>query len=51
MENEAEVNVPVVATANNATIRQYLAVATTGTFSSASFSIVIVKNLLAGQLF
>lgn len=40
-----------LATANNATIRQYLAVATTGTFTSASFSIVIVKNLLAGQVF
>ena len=40
-----------LATSNSATIRRYLAVATTGTFTSASFSIVIVKNLLAGQVF
>jgi len=33
-----------LATANNATIRRYLRVATTGTFTNAVFSVVLVKN-------
>lgn len=40
-----------LATANNATIRRYLRVATTGTFSNAVFAVVIVKNEIAGQVF
>jgi hypothetical protein len=37
--------------ANNATIRRYVAVATTGTFSNAVFNVALVKNTLAGQVF
>lgn len=40
-----------LATANNATIRRYLRVATTGTFSNAVFAVVVVKNEIAGQVF
>lgn len=40
-----------LATANTATIRRYLRVATTGTFSNAQFAVVIVKNATAGQVF
>jgi hypothetical protein len=40
-----------LATANNATIRRYLRAVTTGTFSNAVFSVVVVKNEIAGQVF
>lgn len=42
-----------LATANNATIRRYLraVTVTTGGFSSLAFSVVIVKNEIAGQVF
>ena len=36
-----------LATAGNATVRRYLRVATTGTFSSATFAVVIDRNLSA----
>ncbi len=36
-----------LATANNATIRRYLRVATTGTFSNAIFAVTVVKNEIA----
>lgn len=42
-----------IATANNATIRRYLraVTVTTGGFTSLAFSVVIVKNEIAGQVF
>lgn len=40
-----------LATANNATIRRYLRAVTTGTFSEAVFSVIVVKNETAGQVF
>lgn len=40
-----------LATANNATIRRYLRVATTGTFSNAVIAVGVVKNPIAGQVF
>lgn len=40
-----------LATSNGATVRRYLRVATTGTFSNAVFSVVVVKNEIAGQVF
>jgi hypothetical protein len=40
-----------LATANNATIRRYLQVDTTGTFSSATFALVLNRNLAAGTAF
>lgn len=40
-----------LATSNSATIRRYLRVATTGTFSNAIFSVVVVKNEIAGVVF
>jgi hypothetical protein len=40
-----------IATANNATIRRYVRVATTGTFSSAVFQVTFVRNEIAGIVF
>jgi hypothetical protein len=40
-----------IAIANNATIRRYVAVATTGTFSNAQFAVQLTKNAIAGQVF
>jgi hypothetical protein len=40
-----------IATANNATVRRYLRVATSGTFSSAVFAVVLVRNEVAGVVF
>lgn len=40
-----------LATVNTATIRRYLRVVTTGTFSNLTFSLVVVKNAIAGQVF
>lgn len=40
-----------LATANNATIRRYVRVATTGTFSSALFQVTLVRNEIAGIVF
>jgi hypothetical protein len=40
-----------LATGNTATIRRYLRVATTGTFSNAVFAVIVVKNEIAGQVF
>jgi hypothetical protein len=40
-----------IAIANNATIRRYVAVATTGTFSNAQFAVQLTKNPIAGQVF
>jgi hypothetical protein len=40
-----------IAIANNATIRRYVRVATTGTFSNAVFTVNCVKNEIAGQVF
>lgn len=40
-----------LATANSATIRRYLRVVTTGTFSSATFAVIINRNLAAGAAF
>jgi hypothetical protein len=40
-----------LATSNTATIRRYLRVATTGTFSNAVFNLMIVKNEIAGVAF
>ena len=40
-----------IAVINTATIRRYVAVATTGTFTNAQFSVVLVKNSIAGQVF
>jgi hypothetical protein len=40
-----------IAVINTATIRRYVAVATAGTFTNAQFSVVLVKNTVAGQVF
>lgn len=40
-----------LATVNTATIRRYVRAVTTGTFTSATFSVVVVKNEIAGQVF
>ena len=40
-----------LATSNTATIRRYIRAVTTGTFTSASFAVCIVKNEIAGQVF
>jgi hypothetical protein len=40
-----------VAISNAATIRRYVAVATTGTFTNAQFAVVLAKNTVAGQVF
>lgn len=40
-----------LATGNTATIRRYLRVATTGTFTNAQFAVLIVKNDTASQVF
>jgi hypothetical protein len=40
-----------IASANNATVRRYLAVATVGTFSNADFAVMVNKNAIAGQVF
>jgi hypothetical protein len=40
-----------LATANTATIRQYVRVVTTGTFSSATFAVVLCRNPVAGVSF
>jgi len=42
-----------IATANNATIRRYLRVATTtsGGFTSATFAVMLTRNQVAGQVF
>jgi hypothetical protein len=36
---------------NTTTVRRYLRVITAGTFSNAAFSVVVVKNEIAGQVF
>ena len=40
-----------VAISNTATVRQYIAVATVGTFSNADFAVQVTKNGIAGQSF
>lgn len=40
-----------LATSNTATIRRYVRAVTTGTFTSATFAVAIVKNETAGQVF
>lgn len=40
-----------IAIANNATVRRYLRVATTGTFTNAKFAVVAVRNEIAGVVF
>ena len=40
-----------IAIGNTATIRRYVAVATTGTFTNAQFAVQLTKNALAGQVF
>ena len=40
-----------VAIGNTATIRRYVAVATTGTFTVATFAVQLTKNTIAGQVF
>lgn len=40
-----------IAIGNTATVRRYLRATTTGTFTAATFSVVIVKNAIAGQNF
>lgn len=40
-----------LAISNTSTIRRYVRVATTGTFSNAVFSVVLVKNSVAGVVF
>ena len=40
-----------LATSNALTIDEYVKVTTTGTFTSATFSVVFVRNLTAGQVF
>ncbi len=40
-----------IALGNTATLRRYLAVATTGTFSNAVFSVVVIKNPVGGVVF
>ena len=40
-----------IASTNTTTVRRYLRVITAGTFSNAAFSVVVVKNEIAGQSF
>ena len=40
-----------LASTNTTTVRRYLRVATTGTFSACSFAVVVVKNEIAAQVF
>lgn len=40
-----------IAIANNATVRRYLRVVTTGTFTNAVFAVNAVRNSVAGQVF
>jgi hypothetical protein len=40
-----------LATSNTATIRRYIRATTSGTFSSATFAVMINKNEIAGQVF
>lgn len=40
-----------IAIGNTATIRRYVRAVTTGTFTAASFAVVLVKNEIAGQVF
>ncbi len=40
-----------IATANTATIEQYLRINTTGTFSECTFAVIVVRNTIAGQVF
>jgi hypothetical protein len=40
-----------IASTNTTTVRRYLRVITSGTFSNAAFSVVVVKNEIAGQVF
>lgn len=40
-----------IAIANNATVRRYVRVATTGTFTNAVFQVNMVRNAIAGQVF
>lgn len=40
-----------VSVANNTTINQFLKVITTGTFTNAVFSVIFVRNPIAGQVF
>jgi hypothetical protein len=40
-----------IAVVSTATIRRYVAVATTGTFSNAQFAVQLTKNPIAGQVF
>lgn len=40
-----------LATSNTATVRRYIRAVTTGTFTSATFVVVINKNEIAGQVF
>lgn len=40
-----------VTIANNATVRRYLAIATTGTFTNADFAVHVTKNIIAGVVF
>jgi hypothetical protein len=49
--NAGSVGFERLATANTATVRRYLRVATTGTFSSAVLAVQITKNATAGQVF
>lgn len=44
-------NTQRLATVNTATIRQYVRVVTTGTFTSASFAVALVRNPVAGVSF
>lgn len=39
------------AIANTATVRQYIAVATAGTFTNADFAVQVTKNAILGQVF
>ena len=40
-----------ITSSNTTTVRRYLRVITTGTFNPCSFSVVVVKNEIAGQVF
>lgn len=40
-----------ISIANNATVRRYLRIATTGTFTNAVFLVNVVRNEIAGQVF
>jgi hypothetical protein len=47
----ASPNFQRIATANTATIRQYVRAVSTGTFTAVSYNVVLVKNQIAGQIF